>query len=120
MHAAQRLSGILTYNLNFVRGVDFPRSIEDPAGVSAALLGRQVPQTQGPLLLTALADLLLCEQPVVLQPRDFWSRISTGHAFEPHRAADGTSYHSLPHLSRLSKAGTNFRGKKRKHLGIGE
>lgn len=84
MRAAQPLNGILTYDLNFIRSIDFPRPIGDPAGVSAALLWRQVPQTQSPLLLPAFADLLLRQKPVVLQPHNFRSRISTGHAFEPH------------------------------------
>ncbi len=116
MRAAQPLCGILTYDLNFIRGVDFPRPIGDPAGVSAALLWRQVPQAQSPLLLTALADLLLRQRPVVLQPHDVWSRVSTGHAFEPHRAADRTSYHPFSHLSGLGEAGTHFRGKRRKYF----
>lgn len=83
MRAAQPLCGILTYYIDLIRRVDFPRPIGDPAGVSAALLRRQVPQTQSPLLLTALADLLLRQRPVVLQPHDVRSRISTGHALEP-------------------------------------
>lgn len=116
MRAAQPLGGILTYDLNFIRGVDLPRPIGDPAGVSAALIWRQVPQTQSPLLLTALADLLLRQRPVVLQPNDVRPRISTGHAFEPHRAADGTRYHPFSHLSGLGEAGTHFGEEKRKHL----
>lgn len=83
-HGAQTLTGILTYDLNFIGGVDFPRPIGDPAGVFAALLRRQVPQTQRPLFLTALADLPLRKEPVVLQPHDFRARISARHAFEAH------------------------------------
>lgn len=116
IRAAQPLSGILTYDLNFICGIDFPRPVGDPAGVSAALFWRKVPQTQSPLLLTALADLLLGQEPVVLQPHYFRPRISTGHAFESHRAADGTCYHPFSHLGRLGEAGTNFSGKKMKHL----
>lgn len=84
LHTAQPLCGTLTYDFHFIRGVDFPRAIGDSAGVSAAVLWRQVLQAQSPLLLTALADLLLRERPVVLQPHDVWSRISTGRAFEAH------------------------------------
>lgn len=98
--------GILTYDLNFVRGVDFPRSIGDPAGVSAIVLWRQVFQTQSPLL-AGLASFLLRKRLVVLQPHDFWSRGSTGHAFETHWASHRTGYHPLPHLSRLGEAGTH-------------
>lgn len=78
------LCGILTYDLNFVRGVDLPGTIGDPAGVFAAVLWHQILQTQSPLLLTALADLLLRQRPVVLQPHDVRSRVSTGCALEPH------------------------------------
>lgn len=112
MRTAQPLCGILTYDLNFIRGVDFPGPIGDPAGVSAAVLRRQVPQAQGPLLLPALADLLLRQRPVVLQPHDVRSRISAGHAFEPHRAANRTSYHPFSHLSGLGEAGTHCRGRR--------
>lgn len=84
MRTVQPLCGILTYDLNFIRGVDFPCPIGDPAGVSAAVLWRQVLQTQSPLLLTALADLLRRQRSVVLQPHNVRPRISTGHAFEPH------------------------------------
>lgn len=116
MSGTQTLTGILTYDLNFIGGVDFPRPIGDPAGVFAALLWLQVPQAQRPLFLTALADLPLCQEPVILQPHDFRARISAGHAFEAHRASDGTSYHPFSHLSRMGEARTNLRGTKRKHL----
>lgn len=66
VRTAQPLCAILTYDLNFIRGIDFPCPVGDPAGVSAAVLWRQVPQTQSPLLLTALADLPLRQGPVVL------------------------------------------------------
>ena len=109
MHAAQSFYGILTYDLNFIRGVDFPCPIGDPAGVSAAVLWHQVLKTQSPLLLTALADLLLRQRPVVLQPHNVRSGISTGHALEPNGAANRTSYHPFSHLSGLGEAGTHFR-----------
>lgn len=66
MREAQPLSSILTYDLDFICGVDFPRPIGHPTSVSAAVLWRQVPQTQSPLLLTALPDLPFCQRRVVL------------------------------------------------------
>ena len=107
MRTAQPLCGILTYDLDFIRGVDFPGPVGHPAGVSAVVLWRQVLQTQSPLLLAALADLLLRQRPVVLQPHNVRPRISAGRALEPHRAADGTSYHPFSHLGGLGEAGTH-------------
>lgn len=99
--------GILTDDLHLVRGVDFSGPIGDFAGIPAALLGAEVPQAQGPLLLTALAHLLLRQQPVVLQPLDFWTGVPAGHALESDRAADGTGDHPLPHFGWMGEARTN-------------
>lgn len=78
------------------------------------MLRHQVLQAQRPLLLATLAHLLLRQRPVVLQPHDVRPRVSTGCALEPHRAADGTSDHSLPHLSGLGEAWGNLKVKKEK------
>lgn len=99
--------GTLTDDLHFVRGVDLPGPVGDPAGVSAALLRAEVPQAQGPLLLTALAHFLLGEESVVLQPLDFRLGVSAGHALEPDGAADGTGDDPPPHLGRMSEARTD-------------
>lgn len=96
----------LTDDLHFVCGVDFSGPIGHFAGVSAALLRAEVPQAQGPLLLTALAHLLLRQQPIVLQPLDFRAGVPAGHALEPDGAADGTGDHPLPHLGGMSEART--------------
>lgn len=104
---AQPLCRILTYDLNFIRSINLSGPIEDPAGVSAAVLWRQVPEAERPLLLTALADLLLRQRRVVLQPHDIRLRISTGEALESHRTAHGTSYDPFSHLSGLGEAGTH-------------
>lgn len=105
----------LTDDLHFVRGVDFSGPIGDFAGVSAALLGAEVPQAQGPLLLAALAHLLLRQEPVVLQPLDFRPGVPAGHALEPDGAADGTGDHPLPHLGGMSEART-YCGETRKRF----
>ena len=106
---------ILTYDLNFVCSVNLPCPIGHPAGVSATVLWHQVPESQSPLLLTTLANLLLCQRPVVLQPRDVRSGIPTGRALEPDRATYRTFYHPLPHLRRLCEARTHF-GRRQIHL----
>lgn len=115
--SAQPLCRILTYDLNFIGGVDFPRPIEHPTGVSAAVLWCQVPQTQSPLLLTALPDLLFCQRRVVLQPHDVRPRVSTGRTFESHRAAHRAGYHPFSHLSWLNEAGAHC-GQKNRNIYI--
>lgn len=111
-----RWDGILTYDLDVIGGVDLPSLIGHPAGVFATLLRRQVPQSQRPLLLTAFANLLRRQQPVVLQPDDLRPRVPTGHALEPHRAADGALYPPFPHLGRVGEARANLMGKRTRRL----
>lgn len=108
IHRSDLRDGILTYDLDVIGGVDLPSWIGHPAGVFAALLRRQVPQSQGPLLLAALTHLLLRQEPVVLQPDDLRPRVPAGHALEPHRAADRALYPPFSHFGWVGEAGANL------------
>lgn len=74
----------LTDDFHFVCGVDLSSPVGDVAGVLPAVLRGQILQTQGPLLLTALAHLLRGQRLVVLQPHDVRTRVPAGRALQPY------------------------------------
>lgn len=111
VHLIPRAACWLTYDFHLVRGVDLPGLVGHMARVLAALLRRQVLQTQRPPLLPAFLSshsaLLVQQRPVVLQPHDVGPRVAAGRALQPHRAAHRAGDDSLSHFRRLSETWTH-------------